>query len=224
MNVDSITKRESVKKDYDAIAEAYAKDFGKEYEDIEIIDKFMNLLNPASKVLDLGGGTGKLTDLLIKNNHKATCLDFSKEMRRKAKEYFGDIPYILDDMLNIKNHFEENSLDAIIAFYSIFHVPAEDLDKLFSDMNSVLKEDGILCFSVQLGNGECFVDEPYLKEAGKDVLYLNFFTTELINSLLKNNGFEKVFETTKNEVGENELGNDKNQKVFVIAKKVESKE
>ena len=48
---------------------------------------------------------------------------------------------------------------------------------------------------------------------------MNFFTTELINSLLKNNGFEKVFETTKDEVGENELGDDLNTKVFVIAKK-----
>ena len=122
-------------------------------------------------------------------------------------------------MLNIKNHFDNNSLDGIIAFYSLFHIPAENLDKLFSDMNSVLKENGILCFSVQLGNGECFVDEPYLKEAGNKVLYMNFFTTELINSLLKNNGFEKVFESTKDEVGENELGDNKNSKIFVIAKK-----
>lgn len=219
MNIDSDAKRESVKKDYDAIADAYAKDFGKEYEDVEIINKFLRMLSENSKVLDLGGGTGKITDLLIKNGHETICLDFSKEMQRKAKEYFGDIPYIVDDMLNIKNHFEDNSLDGIIAFYSIFHIPAEDLNKLFSDMNSVLKENGILCFSVQLGNGECFVDEPYLKEAGNKVLYMNFFTTELINSLLKNNGFEKVFESTKDEVGENELGDNKNSKIFTIAKK-----
>ena len=222
--MDSIGKRESVKKDYDAIADVYAEEFGRKYEDIEIINEFMKKLSSNAKVLDLGGGTGKIADLLIKNGFNTTCLDFSKEMQRKSKEFYGDIPYILDDMLNIKNHFENNSLDGIIAFYSIFHVPAENLNKLFSDINDVLKENGILCFCVQLGDGECFVDEPYLKEAGKNVLYLNFFTTELINSLLKNNGFEKVFETTKSEVGENELGDDVNTKIFVIAKKVDSKE
>ena len=224
MNETSIEKRNSVKKDYDTIADVYAEEFGKKYEDIEIINEFMRKLPSNGKVLDLGGGTGKITDLLIKNGYDTTCLDFSKEMQRKAKEFYGDIPYILDDMLNVGKHFKKESLDGIIAFYSIFHIPAEDLNKLFSDMNDILKEKGILCFCVQLGNGECFVDEPYLEEAGKNVLYLNFFTTELINSLLKNNGFKKIFETTKNEVGENELGNNSNTKVFVIAQKIKSKE
>ena len=95
-NVTSLEKRESVKKDYDIIADEYSEEFGRLYEDIEVVNEFMAKLKPNSKVLDLGGGTGKLTDLFIKNGHQAICYDFSKEMMRKSQEYYPNLPYILD--------------------------------------------------------------------------------------------------------------------------------
>lgn len=219
MNENSLEKRNSVKKDYDAIANEYADEFGKEYEDLDVIQEFVSKLEMNSNILDLGGGTGKLTDLFIKNNFKAICYDFSKEMMRKSKDFFGELPYILDDMLNVKSHFENESLDGIIAFYSLFHIPKENIDSLFCDINDLLKENGIFCFSVQLGNGEGYIDEPYLKEDGKNVLYMNFFTKEYINELLEKNHFKKIFERTKSEIGENELGSESNRKIFIIARK-----
>lgn len=219
---DSITsyeKRQSVKKDYDIIADEYSAEFGTIYEDIEVVKEFMSKLKPNSKILDLGGGTGKLTDLFIKNRHEAFCYDFSQEMMRKSREYYPNLPYILDDMLNMKEHFANNTFDGIIAFYSLFHIPREDLGNVFSSIRDLLKDDGVFCFVVQLGSGEQFIDEPYLKEEGKGVLYFNFFTKELINKLLSDNDFEKIYETEKTEVGENELGEEGNNKVFVIARK-----
>ena len=218
-NVTSKEKRESVKNDYNIIAEEYSAEFGKVYEDIEVIDKFLSYLKPNSKILDLGGGTGKLTDLFIQKGHKAICYDFSKEMMRKAQEFYPNIPYILDDMIYMKDHFENNSLDGIIAFYSLFHIPREELDNVFSCIYDLLKENGVVCFVVQLGDGEEFIDEPYLKEEGKNVLYFNFFTKEEINELLQKHNFKKIYETEKAEVGENELGKDENSKVFIIARK-----
>lgn len=219
-NENSIAKRESVKKDYNIIAGVYAEEFGKKYEDMDVISEFMSKLSPNSKILDLGGGTGKITDLFIKNNYDAICYDFSKEMMRKSKEYFGELPYILDDMLNVKQYFKNKSLDGIIAFYSLFHVPRENINDLFSDINDILKDNGIFCFAVQLGNGEKYVDEPYLKEDGKSILYMNFFTKEYIDDLLIKNNFKKIFEKTKSEVGENELGAESNTKIFIIARKL----
>ena len=179
----------------------------------------MSKLSPNSKILDLGGGTGKLTDLFIKKGYDSICYDFSEQMMKKAKEFYPNIPYILDDMLNMKEHFKDKFFDGIIAFYSLFHIPKEDLNTLFSDINDLLKENGILCFVVQLGHGEDFIDEPYLKEQGKNVLYFNFFTKEQINELLQKHNFQKIYEIEKEEIGENELGEDGNNKVFVIARK-----
>lgn len=217
--ITSQQKRDSVRNDYDTIADEYALEFGQLYEDPEVVEEFLNKLKPNSKILDLGGGTGKLTDLFIKKGHQAICYDFSKEMMRKAKEYYPNIPYILDDMLNMEIHFEKNTFDGIIAFYSLFHIPKEDLNNIFISINNLLKEDGVFCFVVQLGDGEQFIDEPYLKEEGKGILYFNFFTKNLIDQILINNNFEKIYELEKSEVGENELGDENNSKVFVIAKR-----
>ena len=110
-SVNPIQKRESVKIDYDIIANEYADEFGRKLEDIEVIEEFMSKLKQNSNILDLGGGTGKLTNLFIQKGHKAICYDFSKEMKRKAKEFFPNIPYILDDMINMNEHFEKCSFD-----------------------------------------------------------------------------------------------------------------
>lgn len=217
--INSIQKRESVKNDYNIIADEYFAEFGRKYEDIEVVEEFMSNLKPNSKILDLGGGTGKLTDLFIQRGYEAVCYDFSKEMMRKAKEFYPNISYILDDMIYMKEHFENNSFDGIIAFYSLFRIPKEELDKVFSNIFDLLKINGLLCFVVQLGNGEDFIDEPYLKEKGKKVLYYNFFTKQQINELLQRYNFEKIYETEKEEVGENELGETGNNKIFIIAKK-----
>lgn len=217
--ITSREKRDSVKRDYDIIADEYSAEFRRLYEDIEVVEEFISKLKPDSNILDLGGGTGKLTDLFIRKGHRAICYDFSKEMMKKAREYYPNIPYILDDMLNMEIHFEKNTFDGIIAFYSLFHIPREDLNNVFISINNLLKEDGVFCFVVQLGDGEQFIDEPYLKEKGKGILYFNFFTKNLIEQILINNNFEKLYELEKSEVGANELGDENNSKVFVIAKK-----
>lgn len=219
VKITSQQKRDSVKKDYDIIADEYSAEFGKIYEDLEIVEEFMSKLKPNSEILDLGGGTGKLTDLFIKKGYKAICYDFSKEMMKKAKAFYPKIPYILDDMINMKTHFKNNTFDGIIAFYSLFHIPKEELENVFKSISDLLKKDGVLCFVVQIGNGEYYIDEPYLKEAGKEVLYFNFFTEDSINNLLVANGFEIEFKIKKAEIGENELGETGNDKIFIIAKK-----
>ena len=218
-NLNPIQKRESVKNDYNIIANEYADEFGRKLEDIEVIEEFMSKLKQNSSILDLGGGTGKLTNLFIQKGHKAICYDFSKEMMRKATEFFPNIPYVLDDMINMNEHFKKCSFDWIIAFYSLFHIPKEELDKVFSNIYDLLKQNGIFCFVVQLGYWEDYIDEPYLKENGKKVLYFNFFTKEQINELLQRHNLEKIYETEKEEVGENELGKKGNNKIFIIAKK-----
>ncbi len=76
----------------------YSEEFGKKYEDIEVIEEFISKLKSNSKILDLGGGVGNLTDLLLKRGFDAICYDFSKEMMRNAKKLYSSVPYILDDI------------------------------------------------------------------------------------------------------------------------------
>ena len=63
------------------------------------------------------------------------------------------------------------------------------------------------------------IDEPYLKEDGKNILYFHYFTKEQIDYFIQQHHFQKLYESMKEEVGENELGDLGNSKVFVIVKK-----
>ena len=217
--MNSIDKRNSVKIDYDLIADQYFKEFGTVLEDVDLINEFESCLEKDASIIDLGGGTGKLTNYFNEQGYNAICYDFSENMMRYAKKSYPNIQYILDDIINIKNHFSKDSIDGITAMYSLFHIPRENIDQLFLDINDLLKEKGLFCFSLQLGNGEEFVDEPYLKENGKKVLYMNYLTKKEIYDLLDKNNFDIVYETEKHEVGDNVIGKDGNDAIYIIARK-----
>ena len=217
--MNSFEKRTSVMKDYDLIADQYFEEFGTILEDVDLINKFESYLPANASVLDLGGGAGKLTDYFLKKGYKSICYDFSKNMKNYAEKYFPNISFILDDILNIKDHFSDNSIDGIIALYSLFHIPKENIRQLFIDIHSVLKNDGLFCFSLQLGDGEDFVDEPYLNENGKNVLYMNYLTKNQIYNLLRECNFEILYETEKHETGDNVIGEDGNDAIYIISQR-----
>ena len=146
--VNSFDRRSSVCDDYNLIADQYSLEFGTELDDLNFIKKIMSYLDKESSIIDLGGGTGKITNYLINNNYDAICYDFSEKMRDNALKLFPDIPYILDDIINISNHFNNNSIDCFIFMYSLFHIPRENIEKLFSDISNILKNNGLFCFSI----------------------------------------------------------------------------
>ena len=210
--------RKSVMKDYDLIANNYCDEYGIELDDKKIIDKFKNLLEHNSKIVDLGGGSGKVTNYLIENNYNAVCYDFSKEMMNNALKLFPKIPYILDDIVNINNHFNLETVDGVIALYSLFHIPKENMNTVLKNINNILKDNGYFLVTFQLGNDESFVDEPYLKETGKNVLYMNYYSKKDLEKLFTENNFKIIYKEIKKEIGNNTIGN--NDTIIIIAKKV----
>lgn len=173
-DVTSFEKRSSVKKNYDLIAKQYSEDFGTFIDDLDVYEEFEKHLTSNAKILDLGAGSGRTYSYFNKRGYEYMGLDFSKEMRDCAYKLHGEFPYIVDDMMNLKKHFSDNSLDAIFAVYSLFHLPKNDFKKLFTDVYDILKVNGLFLFTYQIGQGEEMVDEPYLNENGKNVLYMSY--------------------------------------------------
>lgn len=217
MNSDELRKK--VMNNYDLIANQYTNEYGKIIEDKEIIDKLISLLNNNSKVIDLGGGPGQLTNYLISNKIDATCYDFSINMKNNALKLYPNIPYIVDDIVNIKEHFNNKTQDAVIALYSLFHIPKNEMNNLLVDINNILKKDGYFLLTIQLGNGEYFVDEPYLNEEGKNCLYMNYYSKEEIETLLTNNNFKIIYQFEKIEKGENVIEKE-NKTLIIISQKI----
>ena len=218
--MNSEEKRNSVKKDYDLMAKQYAKDFGTYIEDLDIYEEFEKLLHNNATILDLGAGTGRTYYYFKERGHNYIGLDFSSKMRECAYEIHGNFPYILDDMVNIKKYFKNDTVDAIFAVYSLFHLPEDNLKKLLSDIYEILKVNGVFLFSYQFGNGEEFTDEPYLGRQGRNVLYMNYHTNEEIDSLIKKLNFNEVYKREKTETVEGSINNNNNVTVYKILKKV----
>lgn len=217
--MNSEDKRNSVKKNYDLIAEQYSKDFGTYIEDLDVYEKFEKELPAGATILDLGAGTGRTYSYFTKKDYNYIGIDFSTEMREMAFKIHGEFPYILDDMVNIKKYFKNNSVDAVFAVYSLFHLPKEDLKKMLSDIYDILKVGGVLLFSYQLGTGEEFVDEPYLGEQGKNALFMNYLTDDEIESIIDNFKYIKLYKKEKIETVKGAINSNNNITLYRIIKK-----
>ena len=218
--MNSKNKRDSVKKDYDLIAEQYAKDFGTYIEDLDIYDVFEEQLPEKAMIFDLGAGTGRTYSYFNEKGYNYIGLDFSTKMKEYAHKIHGEFPYILDDMVNIKNHFEKDSVDAVFAVYSLFHLPDDDLRKVLKSIYDILKENGVFLLSYQVGTTEEFTDEPYLGEKGSKVLYMNYQTDEKFNALLNTVNFVEIYKKEKIETVEGAINSNNNITTFKILKKI----
>ena len=220
VNASSFDKRQSVKKNYDLIAKQYSEDFGNYIEDLDAYEEFEKYLNPNAKILDLGAGSGRTYSYFNKRGYEYIGLDFSEEMRNYAYKLHGEFPYILDDMMNLKNYFADNSLDAVFAVYSLFHLSKEDFKKLFTDIYDVLKVNGVFLFTYQIGKGEEIVDEPYLNEVGKKVLYISYQTNEQIKKLLDSFSYIELYRKEKIETSTSAINSNNITTAFLLVKKI----
>lgn len=218
--MNNLDKRNNVKRDYDLIAKQYAKDFGTYIEDLDIYKEFEKELIEGATILDLGAGTGRTYSYYSKKGYNYIGLDFSTKMRDLAFKIHGKFPYILDDMINIKKYFKNNSLDAVFAVYSLYHLPDEDLKKLLSDIYDILKVNGVFLFSYQIGFGEDFVDEPYLDEKGKNALYVNYQTDNNIDSYLDISKYIEIFKKEKIETIDGAVNSNNTVTSYRLVKKI----
>ena len=219
-DITSFEKRDSVKKNYDLIAEQYSNEFGNYIEDLDVYEEFEKVLVENAKILDLGAGSGRTYSYFNKKGYEYTGLDFSEAMRNYSYKLHGEFPYIVDDMMNLKKYFADNSLDAVFAVYSLFHLPKDDLKKLFADVYDVLKVNGVFLFTYQIGQGEEMVDEPYLNENGKKVLYMSYQTNEEIKKLLDSFSYTELYRKEKVETSDSAINSNDVTTAFVLVKKI----
>ena len=102
-------------------------------------------------ILDLGCGPGLYSEILAKEGHKVTGVDFSSHSIKYAKEEAEkknlDITYLKANYLDLD--LEENTFDLVILIYTDFGVllPSER-NQLLKIIRKVLKPNGIFIFDV----------------------------------------------------------------------------
>ena len=134
---------------YAANAEAFASSTVS-VEFTAMQERFVELLEPGARVLDLGCGSGRDAKRFAEAGFAVDAVDGSPELCRIAAEFTG---------LPVRcMRFEELSAvaeyDGIWACSSILHVPSTQLPELLGKMAAALRDGGVVYTSFKYGEGE----------------------------------------------------------------------
>jgi ubiquinone/menaquinone biosynthesis C-methylase UbiE len=193
-----------LKASYDAIAEKYNAWTVQHLETRESqINKLFSLLSddkPVS-ILELGCGSGNpVSQMLLSHpNYSVTANDLSSTQIAIAKASLGSndrIKFIESDMLSIEA--PSASFDAVVAFYSIIHVPREEQLLLFKKIMDWLKPGGYLLANFSEEDMPAFTMQHWLDEKGW--MYWSGWGAEETVVKLKDAGLDIVSSETKKDV------------------------
>ena len=173
---------------YDRVTEEYAAQFFGELAakplDRALLDAFAELVRGQGTVADLGCGPGQVARYLHDRGVPAVGIDLSPEMVAVARRLSPDIPFQQGSMLALE--VEDAAWAGIVAFYSIIHIPLEELPRAFAEFSRVLRPGGYALLAFHIGQERIHRDEWW----GHDVsLDFQFYEPEELEALLTGAGF-----------------------------------
>lgn len=154
------------------------------------LDKLIAITGKGASVLDLGCGTGiPVMGYLLSQGMQVTGVDGSYRMLDIAKNNFPSADFVQADMRELSL---TRQYDAIIAWDSFFHLPAEDQPSMFPVFRSHLNPGGVLLFTSGTEHGEAWG-----MNGGENLFHGSLDTAEY-RSLLETHGF-RILEYKEND-------------------------
>jgi cyclopropane fatty-acyl-phospholipid synthase-like methyltransferase len=186
-----------VKQGYDQCAQNYL-DKRNPFKNQKYLKDLVAKLSPKASVLDIGCGAGVPTDkFLIENGFSVTGIDISQEQIKLAQKNNPRGKFTIKDMSEID--YPDNSFDAIISFYAIFHIKREEHQDLFNKLFSILKPKGYLL--VTMGSSEWEGMEEF---HGVNMFWSHYGSEKSIG-IIKKSGFKIIYSTIDTSGGEKHL-------------------
>jgi SAM-dependent methyltransferase len=181
--------RRTVERGYDAIAERYAdvtaRGRGPETYFRRFLDRVLGLIPDQGRVLDLGCGAGLITAELVTHAH-VVAMDVSAAQLELARENAPEATLVRADMSDVA--FAPRSFDAVIAFWTLIHVPREIHASLIARIHAWLEPGG--SFAGTLGSGDNPADT--VPDFYGAPMYWSHFDADTNRTLLRDAGFRLV--------------------------------
>jgi SAM-dependent methyltransferase len=148
---------------YDRIAERYLDWRARQPRHEELI-RWLSLLRnhvrSRGQVLDIGCGAGIPLTLALSEVFDVTGVDISARQIELARRNVPTAHLIHGDVTALD--FAPASFDAVVASYSLFHIPRAEHGGLFRSIARWLCRSGILLANFGMGNCEVDYDEDWL--------------------------------------------------------------
>jgi ubiquinone/menaquinone biosynthesis C-methylase UbiE len=125
------------------------------------IERLLENLPKGAKILELGCGAGvPSTQNLISSGMSVTGVDISGAQIALARKHVPEATLIHCDMMKLE--FTPATFDAVVGFYSIFHLPKDEQVIMIERVQMWLKEGGWFLCNFNSEEGE-FVRENWFK-------------------------------------------------------------
>ncbi len=154
--------RRTVRRSYDELADEYADARTTDDQSTELLNELLHSLPASATVLDAGCGGGRPVLARLSESTTAVGLDFSREQLRLAAENASDASLVQGDMTALP--IGDSSVDAVVAFWSLIHVPMDEHQRTIDEFVRVLRPGGRLL--VCEGNEEWTGRNPDWLDAG----------------------------------------------------------
>jgi SAM-dependent methyltransferase len=172
-------QRELVRRGYDVISSAYRGDDGEPEPSAGTdvsryqgwVAELAGLLPPRARVADLGCGAGiPATRELTEHGLQVIGVDFSAVQLRRARKLAPAASLVQADMTTLR--LAPASLDAVVSFYAVIHLPLADQRALFPRIRTWLRDGGYFLATVGAdrwtGTGSFFGADMFWDHADAD--------------------------------------------------------
>lgn len=153
---------EAIAASYDSLAVAYADQLVDELDrkpfDRWILDRLAKL-SEGGPIADAGCGPGHVAFHLAQAGAEVTGFDLSPAMVREACSRFPDLAVEVADLHHLPTPSGGDGWAGIAAWYSLVHLPGEELPLAISALAAVLRPGGWLGVAVHVGGEVRHVDE-----------------------------------------------------------------
>jgi SAM-dependent methyltransferase len=179
--------RDIVESGYDAIAERYADAIragrGPETYFRSFLTRVLERIPEGGTVLDLGCGAGLVAADLTRHA-RVVAVDLSAGQLGLARRNAPDATLVRADMTDVD--FAPRSFDAVVAFWTLIHVPRAFHVALFARIHDWVKPGGV--FAGTLGSG----DNPaeHVEDFYGAPMYWSHFDGDANRKLLREAGFQ----------------------------------
>lgn len=182
-----MVEKDAIRRSYDELAAVYAERRCESDRGMAILRRFLDSVSDSTVVLDAGCGQGAPVLSQMEESATAVGVDLSREQLKLAARNTPDASLAQGDMAALP--FDVATFDAVVAYWSIIHVPMDDHQTVVDEFARVLRPGGrlLLCEGTTAWVGE----NPDWLDSGVE-MWWNIAGANATRDQLQNAGFAIV--------------------------------
>ncbi|HDV5785653.1 TPA: methyltransferase domain-containing protein [Legionella pneumophila] len=180
MQIETMSNKEITQQSYQATADEFASNVA-DLAPIGSIEKFIKLLPPKAKIIDIGCGSGRDAKIFSNMGVDVLGIDFCSNLIDIAEK---NAPLAVFQLMDFETmSFPDGSFDGAWSACSLGHSSKEDLPDVLKKIHLLLKENGYFYLALKKGSGETLSED--LRYEGNFKKFWSFFEEQELTNMLQ---------------------------------------